>query len=83
MDHLQAHHMPPSRSVAKPVAARIVEGQDAAHRRHAARRRIRTKLATKPGQIAIELPQHDTRLDRDRIPINAHDATHRTAEIDD
>ena len=54
---LHADHMLPGRTVPQPVAARVIEGQDASHRRHAAGRRIGAKLPAKRRQIAVELPQ--------------------------
>ena len=77
---LHADDVPPGRAVPQPVAAGVVEGQDAAHRGHAAGRRVGAELPAERGQIAIELAQHDARLHRDRVAVDAHDPPHGPAK---
>ncbi len=69
--------------MAKPVAPGVVESQDAAHRRHAAGCGVRSELPAKASQVPIELTEHNTRLHRYGVAVNAHNPAHRLAEIDD
>jgi hypothetical protein len=79
---LHADDVPTGRAVPQPVAAGIIQGQDAAHRRHAAGRRVRSKLPSECGEITIELPQDNAGLHGHRVGIEADDPPHRPAEIE-
>ena len=82
--HLHAHDVPAGGAVAEPVAAAVIQGQHAAHRRHAAGRRIGPELPAERRQIPIELPEHDARLHSDRVAVSdVHDPPHRLREIED